>query len=66
MCCKKRRSRCLCALHLKQPENKGRLTGKVASCVGTAFYNTLLKETSEGGKDEEEDVSSYWTALQKR
>jgi hypothetical protein len=29
------------------------------TCVGTAFYNTLLKERQTGWKDEKEDVLAY-------
>jgi len=36
----------------------------VTSCVGGVFIKSLLKET-EGTKDEEEDVSSYWITLRK-
>ena len=43
--------------------NEGRLTGLVTFCVGTAFWNTLLKEIYKGREDEEEDVSSCWMAL---
>jgi hypothetical protein len=28
--------------------------------VGTAFYNTLLKERYKRREEEEEDVSGYW------
>jgi len=41
----------------------------VTSCIGTAFYNTLLKENYREGKkwreDEDEDVSSCWMTLKK-
>jgi hypothetical protein len=36
------------------------------SCIGTAIYNTILRERVEGLEDEEEDVSSYWMILRKQ
>ena len=30
----------------------------VTSCVGTAFYNRLLKERQKGRENEEEDVNN--------
>ena len=51
-------------------KKEGRLTELVTSCIGTAFYNTLLKERYREGQkwreDEDEDVSSYWMTLKKR
>jgi len=38
----------------------------VTSCVGSAFYDTLLKERLKGIEDNKEDVSSYWMTLKKR
>jgi hypothetical protein len=42
----------------------------VTSCVGTAFYNTLLKERwkkrHKGREDKEEDVSSSWIRLREK
>jgi hypothetical protein len=40
--------------------------GLIASCVGTAFYYTLLKEKQKGREDEEEDVNRYQIPLRKR
>jgi hypothetical protein len=42
------------------------LFGLIASCVGTAFYYTFLKEKQKGREDEEEDVNSYHIPLRKR
>jgi len=44
------------------------LTGLVKCCVGTDFYNTLLKYRwkNRRGGDEEEDVRSYWMTLRNR
>jgi hypothetical protein len=43
------------------------LTALVTSCAGTAFYNTLLKETKrerqKGREQEEEDVSNCCITL---
>ena len=38
----------------------------VTSCAGTVFYNTLLKKTLKGRKDEKEDVISYAITLNER
>jgi len=36
----------------------------ITACVGTAFQNTLLKESQKGWIDEEE-VGNYWMTLRK-
>jgi hypothetical protein len=38
----------------------------VTECVGTSWYERLLKERWKRRKDEEEDISRYWMALRKR
>lgn len=51
-------------------KKKGSLTRLVASCVETAFYNTLPKGSRKEGhlslEGVEEDVSSYLVTLRKR
>jgi hypothetical protein len=37
----------------------------VTSYVATAYYNTLLKKGYKGREDKEEDISSYWIAVNK-
>jgi hypothetical protein len=41
----------------------GKKTGLATYCLGTAYWNTLLKENEL--QYEEEDVSSYWMTLSK-
>jgi hypothetical protein len=42
----------------KIKRRKANWTGHIF--LGTAFFNTLLKETQTGRKEEEGDVRSYW------
>jgi hypothetical protein len=41
------------------------ITGMGATCLGTAFQNTLLKERYKGWEDDGEDLSSYGVTVRK-
>ena len=44
---------------------KERLTGLITPCIGTAFYNIIVKETQKWLEDKEEDISNYWMIASK-
>jgi len=52
-------------LNILYTTNEGKQPESVTRCLGTPFYNTLLKEILKGREEEKQDISSYCMTLRK-